>query len=47
MRIDALQDHGEWVKRSLPLWPAQYALIGGGDAAKGQALVEQAQREMR
>lgn len=47
MRIDALQDHAEWVKRSLPLWPAQYALIGGGDAAQGQALVAQAQREMQ
>ncbi len=47
MRIDVLQDHAEWVKRSVPLWPLQYALIGGGDAAQGQALVEQAQREMR
>jgi len=47
MRIDELQDKPEWVKRSLPLWLEQYALIGGGDAAQGQALVEQVQRELQ
>jgi hypothetical protein len=47
MRIDELQDKPEWVKRSLPLWPEQYALIGGGDAAQGQALVEQVQRQLQ
>jgi TRAP-type transport system periplasmic protein len=47
MRIDVLQDKPEWIKRSLPLWQEQYSLIGGGDMARGKALVEQAIREMQ
>ncbi|MBX9913025.1 MAG: TRAP transporter substrate-binding protein [Pseudomonadaceae bacterium] len=47
MRIDALQDKPEWIKRSLPLWQEQYALIGAGDAARGQALVEQVKRVLQ
>lgn len=33
-------DMPEWVKRGRSTWPAAYSIIGGGDEAKGKAVIE-------
>lgn len=34
-------DYDEWVKRGRSTWEEQYKTIGGGDAAKGKAIVDE------
>lgn len=39
-RLGKPSDMDQWIEKGRSVWPESYALIGGGDAAKGKAIVD-------
>lgn len=40
-------DYDKWIEKGRSIWPSQYGLIGGGDAAKGKAIVDDVLKAMK